>query len=161
MILIFYKKSTVDSQLALKRNISDSYNKNEVDNLFNNYYNTTYIDTNYYDKTYINTNYYDKTYIDNLPTGGGGGGGGDQHRTKTAIVEFTNVDNISNLDTLKIIGGVNIWISDDSNNYLMDLSQYQVQIHPPLICYSTAQIVGNLTAPNIYNKTEVNNLLDQ
>ena len=44
-------------------------------NLFNNYYNTTYIDTliaDYYTKVQIDTNFYDKTYIDNLPSGGGG-----------------------------------------------------------------------------------------
>ena len=136
------------NSINLKRNISDSYS-------------ITDIDTNFYDKTYINSNFYDKTYIDNLPTGGGGGGNVvlPQHTTTTAILEFANVDNIGNLNTLKIIGGVNINITDDSNNSLMDFSQYIVEVLPPFKCYSTAQIVGNLTAPNIYDKTEIDNLL--
>ena len=151
----FYNKTTINNELALKANQSTTFTKTEVNNLFNNYYNTTYIDT-------LIADYYTKLQVDALIANSGGGGGGtvDQHTTKTAIVEFTNVDNIPNLDTLSIIGGDHINISDDSSNSLMDFSQYLIEVRKPFKCYSTALFIGNVTAPNIYNKTEANNLLD-
>ena len=41
----------------------------------------------------------------------------------------------------------------------MDMADYLVEVHPPFKCYSTITSVGNLTAPNIYTKSEVDNLI--
>ena len=65
----FYNKTTIDNSLALKANQSTTFTKTEVNNLFNNYYNNTYIDT-------LIADYYTKLQVDALIANSGGGGGG-------------------------------------------------------------------------------------
>ena len=131
------------NSINLKRNITDSYS-------------ITYINSNFYNSAYINANYYDKDYINNLPTGGGGNG--EHQFLKCQVLEFKNFSNPP-ANTLSIVGSDNINIKDSSNNSLMDFSQFIVEVIPPFKCYSSAQILGSLTAPNIYDKTNVDQLL--
>jgi len=112
--------TTVQNQLATKRNISDSYNKSDVDALVD----------------------------------------APQHTVYTASLSFQDVDSLG-IDTLSIKGGNYITIIDALNNSLLDLDTAEVQIHPPLHCISTATFSSDITAPNIYTKTETNALLGQ
>ena len=116
--------------LNLKANIANTYSRVYIDNLI--------------------SNYYTKSVIDGLT--------GDKAVTKTTVLEFLDVDNIGS-NTLSIIGSTNINIKNNTNISLMDFSEFIVEIHPALKCYSTITSIGNLTAPNIYNKTEVDHLL--
>ena len=63
--------STINTQLNLKRNIADSYDKTYIDNLISNYYTKSEINSSLalkLDASVINS-YYDKTYVDNLISG--------------------------------------------------------------------------------------------
>ena len=42
----------------------------------------------------------------------------------------------------------------------MDVSQFSVDIHVPLHCYNTIASTGNASFPNIYNKTEIDNIIN-
>ena len=105
-------------------------------------------------------NIYNKTEIDNLLSALSSNIlATDSHVIRCAKIQFTDVLNVG-VTNLDIVGGANITVKDQNSNALMDLSNLSIDIHTQFKCYSTVQIVGNLTAPNIYNKTEVNNLLD-
>ena len=63
--------NTINTQLNLKRNIADSYDKTYIDNLISNYYTKSEINSSLalkLDASVINS-YYDKTYVDNLISG--------------------------------------------------------------------------------------------
>ena len=117
-------------ELNLKAYISQTYSRVYIDNLISNYYSKSQIDTLL------------------LP----------QSPIYTASLVFQDVNNLG-VDTLTIEGGVNINIKNNTNVSLMDLSEFIVEVHKPFKCYSTITAIGNLTAPNIYNKTEIDNLL--
>lgn len=111
--------ATVENQIALKRNIADSYSKIEVDEIFNN----------------------------------------DRSIVKTATLEFLDVNEIG-IDTLLIKGGTYITIQDSSSNPLIDLDNSQISIMPVTRFFNNVIIDGSASISNIYNKSEVNNLLD-
>ena len=67
---------------------------------------------------------------------------------------------ILSLDTLQIKGGTSgIQIIDFNNNSLMDLDNTQISINKPLVCSSTRYFTGNVTASNLYNKTEIDSMI--
>ena len=41
----------------------------------------------------------------------------------------------------------------------MDLDNTQVSVNQPLVCSSSGYFTGDVTAPNLYNKTDVNTLI--
>ena len=74
--------------------------------------------------------------------------------TYTTVLAFEDVSNLG-INTLSIIGSVNINIKNNTNVSLMDFSEFIVEVHPPFKTYSTITSIGNASFPNIYNKTEV------
>ena len=48
---------------------------------------------------------------------------------------------------------------DFNNNALMDLDNTQVSVNKPLVCSSTGNFTGDVTASNLCNKTEADTLI--
>ena len=83
----------------------------------------------------------------------------NSHTTYTSSLTFQDVNNLS-LDTLQIKGGTSgIQVIDLNNNSLMDLDNTQISINKPLVCSSTGYFTGNVTASNLYNKTEIDSMI--
>ena len=83
----------------------------------------------------------------------------NSHTTYTSSLTFEDVNNLS-LDTLEIkVGTSGIQITDFNNNSLMDLDNTQVSVNQPLVCSSSGYFTGDVTAPNLYNKTDVDTLI--
>ena len=83
----------------------------------------------------------------------------DSHTTYTSSLTFQDVNNLS-LNTLQIKGGTSgIQIIDSNSNSLMDLDNTQVSVNQPLVCSSSGYFTGDVTAPNLYNKTDVDTLI--
>ena len=83
----------------------------------------------------------------------------NSHITYTSSLTFQDVDNLS-LNTLQIKGGSSgIQIIDSNSNSLMDLDNTQISINKPLVCSSTGYFTENVTAPNLYSKTEIDTLI--
>ena len=76
----------------------------------------------------------------------------------TSSLFFQDVLN-SGVNTLAIKGGVNINFTDIYNVDILDLRGSIIDVNVHLKCHSTAEFVGNITAPNITNmQTQINNL---
>ena len=41
----------------------------------------------------------------------------------------------------------------------MDLDNTQISVNKPLVCSTTRNFTGNVTAPNLYSKTQVDTLI--
>ena len=83
----------------------------------------------------------------------------NSHTTYTSSLTFQDVNNLS-LNTLQIKGGTSgIEIVDFNNNSLMDLDNAQITINKPLVCSSTGDFTGDVTAANLYNKTQIDTLI--
>ena len=64
------------------------------------------------------------------------------------------------MNTLQIKGGTSgIQIIDLNSNYRMDLDNTQISVNKPLVCSTTGKFTGNVTAPNLYSKTQVDTLI--
>ena len=83
----------------------------------------------------------------------------NSHVTYTSSLTFEDVNNVS-VNTLQIKGGTSrIQMIDLNNNSLLDLDNTQVSVNKPLACSSTGNFTGDVTASNLYNKTEVDTLI--
>ena len=83
----------------------------------------------------------------------------NSHVTYTSSLTFEDVNNAS-VNTLQMKGGTSgIQMIDFNNNSLMDLDNTQVSVNKPLVCSSTGYFTGDVTASNLYNKTEVDTLI--
>ena len=83
----------------------------------------------------------------------------NSHITYTSPLIFQGVNNLS-LNTLQIKGGTSgIQVIDFNNNSLVDLDNTQVSVKKPLVCSSTGYFTGNVTASNLYNKTEIDSMI--
>ena len=83
----------------------------------------------------------------------------NSHITYTSSLTFQDVNNLS-LNTLQIKGGTSgIEIVDFNNNSLMDLDNTQISVNKPLVCSSTGYFTGDVTAANLYNKTQIDTLI--
>ena len=83
----------------------------------------------------------------------------NSHVTYTSSLTFEDVNNVS-VNTLQIKGGTSgIQMIDSNNNSLMDLDNTQVSVNQPLVCSSSGYFTGDVTAPNLYNKTDVDTLI--
>ena len=83
----------------------------------------------------------------------------NSHTTYTSSLTFQGVNNIS-LNTLQIKrGSSGIQIIDSNSNSLMDLDNTQVSVNKPLVCSSSGYFTGDVTASNLYSKTEVDTLI--
>ena len=83
----------------------------------------------------------------------------NSHVTYTSSLTFEDVNNVS-INTLQIKGGTSgIQIIYFNNNSLMDLDNTQISVNQPLVCSSSGYFTGDVTAPNLYNKTDVDTLI--
>ena len=83
----------------------------------------------------------------------------NSHTTYTSSLTFQDVNNLS-LNTLQIKGGSSgIQIIDSNSNSLMDLDNTQVSVNKSLVCSLSGYLTGDVTASNLYNKTEVDTLI--
>ena len=81
------------------------------------------------------------------------------HITYTSPLTFQDVNNLS-LNTLQIKGGTSgIEKVDFNNNFLMDLDHTQISVNKPLVCCSTGDFTGDITAAKLYNKTQIDTLM--
>ena len=77
----------------------------------------------------------------------------NSHVTYTSSLTFEDVNNAS-INTLQIKGGTSgIQMIDFNNNSLMDLDSTQVSVNKPLVCSSTGNFTGDVTASTLFNKT--------
>ena len=86
-------------------------------------------------------NHYNKNQIDNMFSNVSGGA-----NLKCEVLEFDNIPSDSGTTELTIKGGVGINFKDENDVNLFDMGSALIQSHK------------NFSAPNIYTKTEVNNL---
>ena len=79
--------------------------------------------------------------------------------TFTSSLRFFDAS-ATGVNTLQIKGGSSgIQIIDSNSNSLMDLDNTQVSVNQPLVCSSSGYFTGDITAPNSYNKTDVDTLI--
>ena len=95
---------------------------------------------------------YTKTEVDTLLTN-------PLATTYTTSLTFQDVAG-TGVNTLQIKGGTSgIQVIDLNNNSLMDLDNTQISVNKPLVCSTTGNFTGNVTAPNLYSKTQVDTLI--
>ena len=83
----------------------------------------------------------------------------NSHVTYTRSLTFEDVNNVS-VNTLQIKGGTSgIQMIDFNNNSLMDLDTTKISVNKPLVWSSTGNFTGDVTASNLYSKTEVDTLI--
>ena len=79
--------------------------------------------------------------------------------TYTTSLTFQDVAG-TGVNTLQIKGGTSgIQVTDLNNSSLMDLDNTQISVNKPLVCSTTGNFTGNVTAPNLYRKTQVGTVI--
>ena len=82
----------------------------------------------------------------------------NSHVIRCAKIEFLNVDNVANLDYLTIKAD-NVKFSDASDNILINFTNQFITVNLPLQTYSDITVNGDLSANNMYTKTNVDDKL--
>ena len=127
-----YNKDVIEAKLLLKQDVIDVFTKTEINNILSNgYYNQTVSDDRYMLK--------------------------DNSTLFCEALFFQNIQN-STVDILTIKGGTGgINFISSSNVDILGLTENIIDVHVPLKVHQTTEFVGDVTALNLYTKTEVNN----